>query len=53
MDKTDGRDEAKSWTLFIDLKSAFDNVSHKQMFKKMEQMGINEELCNTIKWLYK
>ena len=42
----------KIWTLFIDLKSAFDKVDHKILIKRLENMNINPELINTIKWLY-
>ena len=40
------------WTLFIDFKSAFDKVCQSQIFHKMTQLGINRQLCNSIKWLY-
>ena len=40
------------WTLFIDLKSAFDSVDHRKLFEKLKEKGIDEELINTIKWLY-
>ena len=53
MERNNRNGEGKAWTLFIDLKSAFDNVNHEQMFEKMHDMGIDENLCNTIKWIYK
>ena len=36
------------WTLFIDLKSAFDTVDHKLLFEKMRQLNIDESLTQTI-----
>ena len=36
----------------IDLKSAFDNVNHKKLLEKMRKMEIEEDLINTIEWLY-
>ena len=42
----------KIWTLFIDLKSAFDTVDHAIMFEKMRKHNIKESIVNTIKWLY-
>ncbi len=42
----------KPWALFVDLKSAFDKVNHKYLFDQMEKYGINEQLVNTIKWVY-
>ena len=41
------------WTLFIDLKSAFDTVSHEILFKKMRDLNISIPLVDTIEWLYK
>ena len=43
----------KLWTLFIDLKSAFDTVNHEILFNKMRELNISEPLVNTIEWLYK
>ena len=40
------------WTLFIDLKSAFDRVDHKTLMRKLRIMDISEELVNTIEWFY-
>ena len=40
------------WTLFIDFKSAFDSVSQVRIFHKMKHLGMDRELCNTVKWLY-
>ena len=40
-------------TLLNDLKSAFDNVPHEILFeKKLVDFGVNQELINTIEWLY-
>ena len=35
---------SKLWTLFIDLKSAFDTVNHEILFKKMRDLKISEDL---------
>ena len=43
----------KTWSLYIDLKSAFDKVNHEILFKRMRELKIDEELINTIEWLYK
>ena len=51
--KTYKKDNSKkTWSLFIDLKSAFDSVNHNILFDRMRKMKINEELINTIEWLY-
>ena len=42
-----------AWTLFIDLKSAFDKVNHEIMFERLTEIGIDSDLINTIKWLYR
>jgi len=42
----------KIWTLFIDLKSAFDSVNHQILFRKMRELDISESLICTIEWLY-
>ena len=42
----------KTWSLFIDLKSAFASVDHKILFKRMRDMDIDEKLVNTIEWFY-
>ena len=34
------------WTLFIDLKSAFDKVDHKILMQKLRKLNINEN--NTV-----
>ena len=40
-------------TLLNDLKSAFDNVPHDILFeRKLVDFGVNQELINTIEWLY-
>ena len=36
------------WTLFIDLKSAFDTVDHEILFEKMKRLQIDQKLTNTI-----
>ena len=47
------KSKAKLTTLLNDLKSAFDSVPHEKLFhNKMPQFGFNEELINTIEWLY-
>ena len=38
----------KLWTIFIDLKSAFDTVDHQILFNKMEKLEIDEEVRETI-----
>ena len=40
------------WSLYIDLKSAFDTVDHEILFQKMKKLGINQKLTNKIQWLY-
>ena len=40
------------WTLFVDLKSAFYKVDHRILMRKMRKMNIQEDLINTIEWLY-
>ena len=51
--KYEKREEKELWTLFIDLKSAFDTVNHDILFKKMQYLEIDESLINTIRWLYR
>ena len=34
--------QTKLWTLFIDLKSAFDTVNHDILFQKMKDLEISE-----------
>ena len=46
------KDKIKTWSLYIDLKSAFDSVSHKILFNRMRKLKIKDELINTIEWLY-
>ena len=36
----------------VDLKKAFDNVSHKYLFKKLEHLGLGEFMLDNIKRLY-
>ena len=43
----------ENWVLFIDLKSAFDKVNHDYLFEKLEELEVNGQLINTIKWLYR
>ena len=44
--------ENKTWSLYIDLKSAFDSVDHELMFKRMRMRNIPKKLINTISWFY-
>ena len=53
MDKPVRNKNDFAWTLFIDLKSAFDKVNHEMMFARLEEIGIDGDLINTIKWLYR
>ena len=50
--KEDRQSHRNLWTLFIDFKSAFDNVSQIQIFQKLKNLGVDRALCNTVKWLY-
>ena len=52
-DKYEKHEEKQLWTLFIDLKSAFDTVNHKLLFEKLRKLEIKEELIQTIEWLYR
>ena len=52
-DKYEKQEEKQLWTLFIDLKSAFDTVNHKLLFEKLRKLEIKEELIQTIEWLYR
>ena len=38
--------------MYFDLKSAFDTVDHDIMFRKLREKEVNEEVVNTIEWLY-
>ena len=38
----------KVWSLYIDLKSAFDSVTHKKLFSKMRGLGISNGLVNSV-----
>jgi hypothetical protein len=40
------------FVLFIDLKAAFDSVSHEILFRKLESLGLREDLLNLIKFIY-
>ena len=42
----------KAWSLYIDLKSAFDSVDHTILFKRMKYIDVPKRLINTISWLY-
>ena len=53
MDKPVRNKNDFAWTLFIDLKSAFDKVNHEMMFARLEEIGIDGDLINTINWLYR
>ena len=46
------KNKGTTWTLFIDLKSAFDKVDHRIMIRKLKIIGIEYTLINTIEWLY-
>ena len=47
----DNKDNKKQklWSLYIDEKSAFDTVNHVILFEKMEKLGMEHRLVNTIK----
>ena len=45
--------QQKLWSLFVDLKSAFDTVNHEILFEKMRKYNIDEKLTDTIEWLYR
>ena len=51
--KLKNKETKNLWTLFVDLKSAFDTVNHEILFKKMRDLNISEPLVNTIEWLYR
>ena len=38
--------------LFIDLKAAFDSVSHDILFQKLQNLGLREDIINLIKLIY-
>ena len=38
----------RGWTLFVDLKSAFDSVDHQIVMEKMRKVGVKEEIRNII-----
>ena len=40
------------YLVFIDLKFAYDKVSHNKLFKKSNKFGINSKIIGTIKLLY-
>ena len=42
----------QKWSLFIDLKSAFDTVDHDIMLEKLRQKKVKPEIVNTVEWLY-
>ena len=46
------KEQEKLWSLYIDLKSAFDSVDHEILFKKLKELGISDELRNSIEWIY-
>ena len=46
------KEEKKMWTLFVDLKSAFDTVDHEILFSKMQSLEIRSELIESIRWIY-
>ena len=39
----------KLWSMYFDLKSAFDTVDHNLLFKKMDDLNISQDLINSIK----
>ena len=42
----------QKWSLFIDLKSAFDTVDHDIMLEKLRKKNVKPEIVNTVEWLY-
>ena len=38
----------KVWSLYIDLKSAFDSVDHTILFRRMKYIDVPKRLINTI-----
>ena len=50
MEKNNGK---QIYSLFIDLKSAFDTVDHEKMFQKLRDKKVNTKLVNTIEWIYR
>ena len=46
------RNNRQVWSLYIDLKSAFDTVNHEILFKKLKEKKINQKLINTVEWIY-
>lgn len=42
----------KTYILFIDLKEAYDSVSHKKLFEKLEKANMDEKLLNQLKFIY-
>ena len=42
----------KLYVCFIEFQKAFDSVWHKGLFHKLQQVGINGNLFNLIKYLY-
>ena len=50
--KIQDRGQKHLWTLYVDLKSAFDTVDHDILFNKMRELNIDNNVIETIIWLY-
>lgn len=46
-------EKRKVYSIFVDLKAAFDTVNREKLWKVMEEVGISEGLIERIKELYK
>ena len=51
--KTIWQQHRKAWVIFFDLKSAFDTVNHKLLFKKVGDRHLPEDWIATCRRLYK
>ena len=47
--KQQSKEGRESAIYFMDLKSAFDTVDHGILFRKMEELGIDDRITNTVK----
>lgn len=47
------RKEEKVYALFVDLKTAFDNVDRNKLWRILKDKGIEEQLISRIRSLYK